>query len=125
MARDDKLAEAYAVKNFNTLLGTLEDGQLNSDLSDDLEDCVRDLQEAIDRGVKRKITVNVTVELTADRGVIEVSGGYKIKKPAKSRRRTLMFVHAGCYLSSQDERQGNLELRAVSDNSQPMRTVEA
>ncbi len=30
--------EAYAVRNFSTLLGTLEDGQLNSDLSMDLED---------------------------------------------------------------------------------------
>ncbi len=119
------LSEAFAIKNFNTLLGSLEDGQLNSDLSDDLEDSVRDLQEAIDRGVKRKISVTVTINLIADRGVIEVSGDYKVKKPAKTRTRTLMFVHAGKYLSRQDDRQGDLPLRAISDSSsQPLRSVE-
>lgn len=124
MSKSD-LSEAHAVKNFNTLLGTLEDGQLNADLSDELLDSVRDLQEAIDRGVKRKISVTVTLELTADRGVIEVSGGYKIKKPAKTRHRTLMFVHAGKYLSRQDDRQGDLPLRAIADvSTQPLRSVE-
>ncbi len=110
--------EAFAIKNFSTLLVNLEEGQLNNDLSDELENAVRELQEAIDRGVKRKVVVTVAIELSADRGVIEVSGQYKVKVPPKTRRRTLMFVHAGKYLSRQDDRQGDLPLRTVADNSQ-------
>jgi hypothetical protein len=117
--------EAFAIKNFSTLLSSLEDGQLNSDLSDEMEDAVLEIQDAIDRGVKRKVVVTVSIELSADRGVVEVSGKYKIKAPDKTRRRTLMFVHAGKYLSRQDDRQGDLPLRTVADNSQqPMRSVE-
>jgi hypothetical protein len=116
--------EAFAIKNFNTLLGRLEDGELNSDLSNDLENVVRDLQEAIDRGAKRKVDVTVTISLTADRGVVEVSGSYKIKQPAKTRRRTLMFVHAGRFLSRQDDKQPDLPLRVAGEQSQPLRNVE-
>lgn len=125
MSKTESLAEAYAIKNFNTLLGSLEDGQLNHDLSEELENAVRDLQDAVDRGVKRKVSVSVTIELNADRGVIEVSGGYKVKIPAKVRRRTLMFIHAGKFLSRQDDRQGDLPLRTAVDNTaQPLRNVE-
>jgi hypothetical protein len=117
-------SEAYAIKNFSTLLTNLEDGTLNADLSNDLENVVRDLQEAIDQGAKRKVAVSVTIEFTADRGVIEVSGKYKVKAPDKTRRRTLMFVHAGKFLSRQDDRQGDLPLRTIAENHQPLRNVE-
>jgi hypothetical protein len=124
VSKSENISEAYAIKNFSTLLTALEDGQLNSDLSNELEDAVRELQDAIDRGVKRKVTVSVTIDLSADRGVIEVSGKYKVKVPDKTRHRTLMFVHAGKYLSRQDDRQINLPLRVADAPSQPLRNAE-
>lgn len=118
-------SEAFAIKNFSTLIGTLEEGKLNSDISARLEDAVRELQERLDRQVKGKVTIDVKINLVADRGVIEVTGDYKVKMPPESRHRTLMFVHAGRFLSRQDERQGNLELKAVSDSStKPIRVAE-
>ncbi len=116
--------EAFAIKNFGTLLTTLEDGALNADLSNDLEDVVSDLQDCIDRGVKRVITVSVAVTFTADRGVVEVGASYKIKRPDRTRRRTLMFVHAGRFLSKQDEKQPDLPLRVAEPTPQPLRNVE-
>jgi hypothetical protein len=121
----ENLTEAHSIKNFSTLLQALEDGELNSDLTHDLENVVRELQEAVDRGVSRKSTITVKIELKAERGVIELAGSYAIKDPPKTRRRTLMFIHAGKFLSRQDDRQHALQLRAVDDKpAQPIRHAE-
>ncbi len=105
-----------AIYNAAQLLTTLEEGQFNADLSSEIEDLARDLHARIEAGTKGAGEITIKIKLTADKGVLEVTADYKIKSPPVARRRTIMHIAGGRFLSRRDPRQPELPLRTVSNN---------
>lgn len=107
-----------AIYNAAQLIGSLEEGQFNADLSASLEDLVRDLKERIDSDRKGKGTLTIKIEFVADKGVLEILSTYAIKTPPAARRRSIMHVAGGRFLSRRDPRQSELPLRVASSTEQ-------
>lgn len=112
-----------AFQSFNMLIAGIEEGQFNTDISNELQDLVRDLNERIGLGIKGVGTVTVTINLLANKGVIEVTGDFKVKVPKMPRGRSIFHIAGGRFLSRRDPRQPDLPLRAVEQTQTPMRTL--
>ncbi len=112
-----------AFQSFAVLVTGVEDGQLNADITGELEDVLRSLNECIYQGTKGSATITVTVNLLANKGVIEVTGDYKVKMPKKSRGRSIFHIAGGRFLSRKDPRQPDLPLRSVDKTETATRTA--
>jgi len=114
-----------AIYNASQLIATIEEGQFNADLSRSIEDLARDLNEFVLNGTKGTGTIDIKIKLAADKGVLEVMADFKIKSPPVPRRRTIMHIAGGKFLSRRDPRQPELPLRTVSSTGPTeLRTVQ-
>jgi len=117
------MPEAPILRSFTQVLQAAEDGQLVTDLSDETRDLIEKLGQVEMNGGKAKGKITLELNVLLDRGLVEITGSYKVKTPALRRGRTLLHVTPEGNLSRTDPRQPELNLRDVSGDAKQIRTL--
>jgi len=99
------------VSTLSSLLGSLQQGELDADASNQLREIVAALHGA--HG-KPKAKMTITLDFELDSGVINISGDYAVKLPRRARGRTIFWATPENNLSRQDPRQAEMAFRDVS-----------
>ena len=108
----------HEMRNFSTLLSSLEDGQLHSELSEAITEVVAAIQDhARDIGGKPKI------DFKMDSGMIEIISDLKVSKPKPVRSKTMLWATPDNNLTARNPKQHELPLRDVTASSSAVRTV--
>lgn len=92
------------------VIGDIERGQFVCDATDRLDELIAAVRE---HGKGGTITIELTVAANADNSVF-VSANLKLKKPERSRGKSVFFVAEDGSLIRNDPRQHDLPLRDVS-----------
>ena len=108
-----------ALKGFIDILAAAEDGQLVKDISEATADMVRDLNDQMLIGRVAEGSVTITLNLKADRGIIELTGTYKVKTPPEPRGRSVLYIANAGFLATRDPRQSALVVRSVDGQTRP------
>ena len=114
----------HEMRNFSTLLSSLEDGQLHSELSEAITEVVAAIQDhARDIGGKPKGSINLKIDFKMDSGMIEIISDLKVSKPKPVRSKTMLWATPDNNLTARNPKQHELPLRDVTASSSAVRTV--
>ncbi|WP_062111093.1 hypothetical protein [Aureimonas sp. AU40] len=93
------------IRDVQTVIGLLEDGQLAQDFSDLLQKTLADLKELAGPKGKAKGSVTLKMDLTAEGGTVTINSDIAAKTPKSGRAASVLFVLDDGSLSTEHPRQ--------------------
>lgn len=104
--------------NFSTLLDTLEDGQLRTDIEKALAEVITAMhKDAEEHGGVPTAAIAIAVQFRLDSGAVEVKADIKTKLPDQKRRRTILWTTPDNRLTKANPRQQQLPFRDVNEKA--------
>lgn len=108
------------MSNITRTLAHIDRGAYLARLDDDLTHAVKEAQE---HGKAASLTIKVTVKPASRGGALQISAEHTVKTPKPAPADVLLFADDAGDLHTSDPRQAALELRQVSSDSTPIKTV--
>jgi len=101
---------AQRIRDAQTIIGSLEGGQLAAELSTEITETLAELKEHVaDRPkAKAKGSVTLKIDFEVENGTALVSGEISSKRPKKPRDRDFFFLTDDGALSNEHPRQQNM-----------------
>ena len=110
--------------SFNTLVSTLEEGQLHADLTRQLQEIVATLNnQVMEHGGSPTAALGLALTFKLENGAIDIHAEIKAKLPKEPRPRTICWTTPDNQLTRKNPKQQELPFRDVNVKGETMRDV--